>query len=148
MIVASRDSDIEDAAIAVITADSVFTGVAVDARKMLVLRESESTPRVMLRCNYDKAFAGDSDDDHRINAFYTLTIRLVNRNNKAITGTETLKVQRDRILQLLFGPTLSGASFVDDMRPIKPQRSALPQLPEGVDSEVLAFEVETYEGLT
>jgi len=142
----SKDKDIEDAVIAILTADSVFTGVIVDSRKLLVLRQNESVPRIMLKCVYDRAYAGDSE--FPINAFYILTIRLVDRNSKAITGTETLKEWRGRILQLLYGPSLSGASFIDDIRPVRPQRSAMPQMPEGVDSEAVAFEVETYEGLT
>lgn len=140
------DEDIADA-VAGLIATAIPT-VDTDARKVLVLREGESTPRIMVRCMFDRSAAGHNDSSYRLNNIYHLTVRLVNRSNKQITHDVDLHQWRQIVNRILFGPTLTGVAVVDDIRPVQNRVSALPQLPAGVDTEAISFEVETYEPLT
>lgn len=140
------DSDIATAVAGLIT--TAIPSVPCDARKVLTLREGESDPRIMVRCVFERSFAGENGTNERLNNFYHLTIRLVKRTNQQTTLETDLKGWRQTINRLLFGPTLTGVSVVNDIRPVNNRVSALPQLPKGVDSDAISFEVETYEPLT
>lgn len=140
------DEDIAEAVAGIISV--AIPSVPCDARKVLTLREGESDPRIMVRCNFDRSQAGENGSDRRLNNFYYLTIRLIRRTNQQTTIETDLKNWRQTVNRLLFGPTLSGVAVVDDIRPVQNRVSALPQLPKGVDSEAISFEVETFEPLT
>lgn len=140
------ETDIEDAVAALIVAAIPATNAT--ARKTLNLLEGESVPRVMVRCAFDRGQAGHNEDSHRFNGFYTLYVRMFDRNNKAKTGDNTIKTWQDQIVKLLFGPTIAAVPVVSDITPMRASPRALAQTPPGVDSALLQFEVETYESLT
>lgn len=100
----------------------------------------------MVNCEYVRAEPGDTD--FPINGFYTLTIRMLARNNKLRSGMDTLKEWRQIIMRGFYGPTLTGVDAVSDMRAIRPRIVSKPQTPPGVDSEFIQFEIETYEDLS
>lgn len=148
---ASVDTMIENSVAAIILA--ALPDSNAEARKTLVLREGETTPRVLVRCGYLRSQAGDTDAEHKRNCFYSLTVRIYNRTNTMVAGDTTIKDWREQILKLLYGPELpnvevDGRNVVDDIRPVNSSLyapGAFAQLPAGVDSEALCFEVETYE---
>lgn len=147
----SVDTMIENSVAAIILA-AIPTSNA-EARKTLVLREGETSPRVLVRCSYESGQAGDTDAQHRRNNFYSLAIRIYQRSNKMTSGDTDIKDWREEISKLLYGPEIpnvevDGRNVVDDIRPVKPSAyipGAFAQNPAGVDSEVLAFIVETFE---
>lgn len=147
----SVDTQIENSVAAIILA--AYPDSNAQARKTLVLREGETSPRVLVRCSYESGQAGDSDAEHRRNCFYSLTIRIFQRSGTAVGGDTTIKEWREGIAELLYGPELpnvivDGRNVVDDIRPVKSGMYApggFAQLPAGIDSEVLSFVVETFE---
>lgn len=147
----SVDTMLEDSVAAMILA--AYPTSNAESRKTLVLREGETSPRVLVRCSYEYGLAGDTDATHRRNCFYSLAIRIYQRTNTMLSGDTTIKDWREGISSLLYGPELpnvevDGRNVVDDIRPVKASATipgAFAQTPAGVDSEVLAFIVETYE---
>lgn len=140
------DEDIGNAVAGLISA--AIPAVPCDHRKVMTLREGEESPRIIVRCVFERSQAGENGTNQKLNNFYHLTIRLVKRTNQQVTIESDLKNWRQTVNRLLFGPTLSGVAVVDDIRPVQNRVSALPQLPKGVDSEAISFEVETFEPLT
>lgn len=117
-------------------------------RKIPTVREGEDTPRITVACAYDREEPGENTDPYRRNVFYSLLIVFYTRSNLGSTGDETLNAWRQIVTKLLYGPTLAGVPEVDDIRFMRLPASAIPPLPDGIDTQGLMFEVETYESIT